>query len=111
MNPWIDDASDEEIIGYIDRQVAEETYPIEVTLRLANSDEALACAEALAQALSVVKASFISNIQGQLSSSAESDAYVFRQFLALHDLLRDAVIQHDIAASGSPRQFKTWGER
>ncbi|MEE2740569.1 hypothetical protein [Sphingobium sp. UBA5915] len=105
MDRGITDATDEQIIGYIDDCAPVEPYPIDVTLHLDNAEEALAMVEIIADLLRNTKSSFILDIQHAASSTALDRAYVFKHFLALQDMLMASIEKHDLGRWGEMRQF------
>ncbi len=105
MDRGITDATDKQIIGYIDECAPVEPYPINITLQLDNAEEALAMVEAIAGLLRTTKKDFIFDIQTAASSTALDRAYVFKQFLALQDVLMASIEKHDLECWGKMRQF------
>lgn len=105
MDRGITDATDEQIIGYIDDCAPVDPYPIDITLCLDNAEEALAIVEVIADILRNTKNSFILDIQHVASSTALDRAYVFKHFLALQDVLMASIEKHDLGRWGKMRQF------
>lgn len=105
MDRGITDATDEQIIGYIDDCAPVEPYSIDITLRLDNAEEALAMVEAIADLLRNTKKNFVFDIQHAASSTALDRAYVFKHFLALQYVLMASIEKHDLGRWGKMRQF------
>jgi len=105
MDRGITDATDEQIIGYIDDCAPVEPHPIDITLRLNNAEEALAMVEAIADLLRTTKKNFVFDIQNAASSTALDRAYVFKHFLALQNELMASIEKHDLERWGTMRQF------
>ncbi|SEJ77007.1 hypothetical protein SAMN05518849_11376 [Sphingobium sp. AP50] len=105
MDRGIIDATNEQIIGYIDDCSPVEPHPIEVNLHFENAEEAIAMVEALAQLLRDTKKQFITDIQQALSTTALDRAYVFKHSLSLQDALMVSIEKHDLGRWGKMRQF------
>lgn len=98
-------ATDQQIIKYLDDCAPVEPYPIEITLRLENADEAIAVVEAIAGLLRNTKNQFVADVQQALSSTALDRAYAFKHFLALQNKLIASIEKHDLDGLGKSRQF------
>ena len=111
MDRGITDATDEQIIGYIDDCSPVEPYPIEVNLQFENAEEAIAMVEVLAALLRDTKKQFVTDVQQALSTTALDRAYVFKHSLALHDMLISSIEAHDLKLWGRCRVFDRYGEQ
>lgn len=111
MDRGITDATNEQIIGYIDDCSPVEPHPIAVNLHFENAEEAIAMVEALAQMLRDTKKQFIMDVQQALSTTALDRAYVFKHSLALHDMLIPSIEAHDLKLWGRCRVFDRYSEQ
>jgi hypothetical protein len=105
MEPWDNDATTDEIIGYIDECCSTDPYPFEINLRFENTDEAIGCIEGLAVALRKAKLDFVSAVQNHQSTTALFEAYTFKHLLSFHDQLLEIVRAHDLKEWGSVREI------